>query len=215
MEQHSAIKTPNFLPIKMIAVLVIIVSVITGMASASKDHNGFTENDTSEAIKNDSIKSVKAFMQVYTVLMSPRCMNCHPSGDVPLQGDDSHLHTMSPQRGKDGKGVTAMKCANCHQATNTPGLHTPPGHPNWHLPPADMKMVFQGRTPHQLAKQLIDPEQNGHKSKEQLIAHATDALVLAAWNPGEGRSLPPMSHEAFAKAWVTWIKNGAYAPSPK
>jgi hypothetical protein len=215
MEQHSSINPPYFLHIKMIAILAIIFSVITGMASASGDKSDFIENDASDAIKNDSIKSVKAFMQVYTVLMSPRCMNCHPSGDVPLQGEDSHLHAMSPQRGQDGKGVTAMKCANCHQATNTPGLHTPPGNPNWHLPPADMKLVFEGRTPHQLAKQLMDPAQNGHKSKEQLIAHATDGLVMGSWNPGEGRSLPPMSYEAFAKAWVTWIKTGAYAPSPK
>ena len=37
-------------------------------------------------------------------------MNCHPSGDIPLQGDDSHLHTMLPKRGKDGKGLYAMKC---------------------------------------------------------------------------------------------------------
>lgn len=216
MEQHPGIKTSNSLPVKMIAVLVTILSVITGMASTSEENGGFTENDAKlETIKKDSIKSVKAFMQVYAVLISPRCMNCHPAGDVPLQGDDSHLHAMSPQRGKDGKGINAMKCANCHQATNMPGLHTPPGSPNWHLPPADMKMVFEGRTPHELAKQLMDPQQNGHKSKEQLLAHATDALVLAAWNPGEGRSLPPISHEAFSKAWVTWIKHGAYAPGPK
>ena len=52
----------------------------------------------------DSIESVKAFMKVYKVLMSPRCMNCHPAGDAPLQGDDSHVHTMNVQRGKDGKG---------------------------------------------------------------------------------------------------------------
>ncbi len=214
MKQHSRIKKSYYLPIKMIAVLVVILSVITGMASASKDKPDFTNNDTPlEIIKNDSIKSVKAFMQVYTVLMSPRCMNCHPAGDVPLQGDDSHLHTMLPQRGKDGKGVSAMKCMNCHQPTNVPGLHTPPGNPNWHLPPAETKMVFQGKTPHQLAKQLVDPAQNGHKNKEQLIAHATDDLVLAGWNPGEGRSLPPMSHAEFKKAWTTWIEKGAYAPS--
>ena len=216
MEQQSTIKTPYFLPIKMIAVVVVILSFITGMASTSENKNVFTEKEPEfEAIKKDSIKSVKAFMQAYTVLMSPRCMNCHPAGDVPLQGDDSHLHTMLPQRGKDGKGITAMKCANCHQETNTPGLHTPPGSPNWHLPPADMKMVFEGRTPHELAKQLMDPKQNGNKTKKQLIEHANDALVLAAWNPGEGRSLPPMSHEAFAKAWVTWIETGAYAPGKK
>jgi len=162
----------------------------------------------------DSVESVKAFMKVYDVLMSPRCMNCHPSGDVPLQGDDSHAHTMTPIRGKDGKGVYAMKCSNCHQSENSaaPG---PPGNPNWHLPPANMKMVFQGRTPNQLAKQIMDPKQNGNKNKQQLIAHADDGLVLAGWNMGEGRTQPPISHEEFKKAWITWINTGAYAPSAK
>ena len=108
-----------------------------------------------------------------------------------------------------------MKCSNCHQPTNIAGLNTPPGNPNWHLPPADMKMVFQGRTAHQLAKQIMDPKQNGHKNKAQLIEHADDGLVLAAWNPGEGRTLPPMSHAEFKKAWITWIETGAYAPRAK
>jgi mono/diheme cytochrome c family protein len=166
-------------------------------------------------VKKDSVASVAAFKQVYTVLMSARCMNCHPSGDVPLQGDDSHLHTMLPKRGTDGKGIYAMKCSNCHQPTNTAGLHTPPGNPSWHLPPANMKMVFQGKTPHQLAKQLIDPKQNGHKDLKKLIAHADDDLVLAGWNMGEGRKLPPMSHAAFKKAWITWLTTGAYAPKAK
>ncbi len=196
------------------AVSVIIILAIVGMASASKNGNEIAANDPTWA-KPDSVESVKAFMQVYKVLMSPRCMNCHPSGDVPLQGDDNHLHTMLPQRGKDGKGLFAMKCTNCHQPTNAPGLHAPPGNPNWHLPPADMKMVFQGRTAHQLAKQLIDPNQNGHKTLEKLLEHAHDDLVLAGWNPGEGRTLPPMSHKEFAKAWETWIKKGAFAPPAK
>src|SRR6201996_7971632 len=56
-------------------------------------------------IAKDSIGSVTAFMSVYKVLMSPRCMNCHPSGDAPLQGDDSHIHTMNVKRGVDGKGL--------------------------------------------------------------------------------------------------------------
>jgi cytochrome c5 len=214
MNQPTGIKTPRFLSVKLMAVSIMILSVIMGMASINKEYIPKNE-PVPEMIKRDSVGSVKAFMQVYTVLMSPRCMNCHPSGDVPLQGDDSHLHTMLPHRGKDGKGVFAMKCGNCHQATNTPGLHTPPGNPNWHLPPADMKMVFQGKTAHQLAKQLVDPAQNGHKNMEQLLAHASDDLVLAAWNPGEGRTLPPMSHKEFAKAWTTWLNKGAFAPPAK
>jgi hypothetical protein len=216
MKQHSEIKASHFLPVKTITVMAIIVSVIIVTTSAFMNKNGFAGNDVKySGINKDSVESVKAFMKVYKVLMSPRCMNCHPSGDIPLQGDDSHLHTMFPKRGKDGKGVYAMKCSNCHQPTNTAGLNTPPGNPNWHLPPADMKMVFQGRTAHQLAKQIMDPKQNGHKNKEQLIEHADDGLVLAAWNPGEGRTLPPMSHAEFKKAWITWIEKGAYAPRAK
>ena len=124
--------------------VIVLMSFVIGKAPISNDPN---------FVAKDSVASVKAFMEVYKVLMSPRCMNCHPAGDVPLNGDDNHLHTMTPQRGKDGKGLNAMKCSNCHQATNIEGLNQPPGAPDWHLPPANMKMVFEGRTPNQLAKQ--------------------------------------------------------------
>jgi hypothetical protein len=188
---------------------------IMAFALNTNNEHGSSNTSLPIAIKKDSLTSVRAFKQVYTVLMSARCMNCHPAGDIPLQGDDSHLHTMSPRRGIDGRGVYAMKCSNCHQATNTSGLHTPPGNPNWHLPPANMRMVFQGRTPHQLAKQLIDPKQNGNKDLKKLIAHADDSLVLGGWNPGEGRTLPPLTHAEFKKAWITWLTTGAYAPKGK
>jgi hypothetical protein len=205
------------IPVKAFAVISVLLMMVGIMAFAlhSDDMKSKVHASMLPVVKKDSIASVKAFKQVYTVLTSARCMNCHPSGNIPLQGDDSHLHTMSPQRGIDGKGVYAMKCSNCHQPTNAPGLHTPPGNPNWHLPPANMKMVFQGRTPRQLAKQLIDPKQNGHKDLKKLIEHADDGLVLSGWNPGEGRKLPPMSHAAFKKAWITWLTTGAYAPKGK
>jgi len=194
-------------------IVMIVVCVAVGVMSSSFDNKRNTVVVTDQPTdERDSVESVKAFMQVYKVLMSPRCLNCHPAGDVPLQGDDSHIHTMLPKRGKDGKGIYAMKCGNCHQPENLPGLHKPPGNPNWHLPPAATKMVFEGRTPRQLAKQLIDPKQNGNKSKQQLLEHAHDDLVIAGWNMGEGREAPPMSHEEFVKAWTEWIVKGAYAP---
>jgi len=161
----------------------------------------------------DSIGSKKAFLAAYKVLMSPRCMNCHPAGDIPLQGDDSHLHTQGVKRGLDGKGVYALKCANCHQPQNTPGLNMPPGNPKWHLPPANMKMVFQGKSPRELAAQLKDPNRNGNKTLDQLIDHVSnDQLVLGGWNPGDGRKLPPLSHADFAKNFKAWIDKGAYLP---
>jgi hypothetical protein len=195
---------------KTIIVITIIASVIGLLTS------GFRNNDAKAGIGNkekpDSVGSVSAFMKVYEVLMSPRCMNCHPAGDIPLQGDDSHLHTMSPKRGKDGKGLYAMKCMNCHQPTKTPGLYTPPANPKWALPPADMKMVFQGRSPRELALQIMDPKRNGHKNKAQLLTHAKDDLVKVAWNMGEGRKPPPITYNEFVAAWNDWINKGGIAP---
>ena len=207
-------KKTYFFPLKAITVIAIIFSVIAFMSFGFKNESAFN-NVKIEIINKDSVESVKAFMDVYKVLTSPRCMNCHPAGDVPLQGDDNRLHNMTPQRGSDGKGIYAMKCSNCHQPTNIAGLNTPPGNPNWHLPPANMKMIFQGRTAGQLAKQLVNPKTNGNKSLQQLIAHADDGLVKAGWDPGEGRTVPPMSYEEFKKAWITWIRSGAYAPRSK
>ncbi|MBC7850850.1 MAG: hypothetical protein H7Y31_14000 [Chitinophagaceae bacterium] len=194
---------------KVVMVLSAMFSMIVLMSFAINTNRPFSDP---EKVKKDSVASVKAFMEVYKVLMSARCLNCHPAGDIPLQGDDSHLHTMFPQRGKDGHGVYAMKCNNCHQPTNAPGLNTPPGNPKWALPPADMKMVFEGRTPRQLAQQIMDYKRNGHKTRAQLIEHARDTLVKAGWNMGEGRKPPPLTYPEFVEVWDTWINTGGYAP---
>ncbi len=145
--------------------------------------------------------------------MHPRCMNCHPSGDVPLQGDDSHPHAQHVKRGRDGKGKYALKCANCHQDTNLPGENMPQGNPNWHLPPPEMPLVFQGKTPGELAHQLKDRSQNGGKTLEQIIHHVEeDKLVIGGWDPGEGRTKPPLSHAEFVAKIREWIENGAAVP---
>jgi len=127
--------------------------------------------------------------------------------------NDHHLHPQGVKRGEDGKGLYALKCANCHQPQNTPGLNMPPGNLKWHLPPANMKMVFQGKSPRELAAQLKDPNRNGNKTLDQLIDHVSnDQLVLGGWNPGDGRKLPPLSHADFAKNFKAWIDKGAYLP---
>ncbi|WP_031425463.1 c-type cytochrome [Flavimarina sp. Hel_I_48] len=204
----SFLKSRNFLGI----LFILLVAGITIAMSRTGYINEEATYVMLPAGQQDSIASKEAFKKVYTVLMHPRCLNCHPKGDVPLQGEDSHLHGMSPQRGKDGKGMFAMKCTNCHQNENSPGEHAPPGNPEWHLPPADMKMVFEGKSAPELAKQLTDKSKNGNKSIKELIEHADDTLVKAGWRPAEGLSKPPMSHKEFKKLWITWLKNGAYAP---
>jgi len=157
--------------------------------------------------------SQAAFVAAYPVFLHPRCMNCHPAGDAPLVGDESLPHPQNVKRGPDGLGLYAMKCSSCHQLKNLPGEHMPPGNPNWHLPPPETPMVFQGKTPHELALQLKDKERNGGKSLEELLEHVEkDNLVTGGWDPGDGRTKPPMSHEEFVALMRVWVENGAVAP---
>jgi hypothetical protein len=165
------------------------------------------------AAKPDSAASRAAFVQFYRVLTSPRCQNCHPAGDAPLQGDDSHVHLQNVKRGADGHGVTAMRCDTCHQAANLPGAHLPPGNPRWSLPSPGNKMVFAGRLPGELCRQIKDPKQNGGRSLEKLLDHvANDDLVGWGWNPGDGRTLPPLSRADTFEQMKIWIAGGAACP---
>jgi hypothetical protein len=178
------------------------------------------------ANREDPTRAREAFTKSYPVFMHPRCQNCHPAGDTPLQGEDSHVHDLLRlRRGADGNGVFAMRCSNCHQAANGPGPHTPPGapkpasegglpaEPRWHLPDPKTPMVFQGRSAGQLCRQLKDPKQNGGLTPDRFVHHvATDPLVLWAWNPGEGRTTPPLTHEEFTAAVKAWLDAGGACP---
>ena len=163
--------------------------------------------------KPDAEESRAAFLQVYRVLTSPRCQNCHPAGDAPLQGDDSHVHLQNVKRGKDGHGVYGMRCDTCHQAANLPGAHMPPGNPKWGLPSPEHKMVFAGRSAAAVCAQLKDPKQHGGRTLDAIYDHiANDDLVGWGWNPGDGRTLPPLSRSETVAQLKIWIAGGAACP---
>ncbi len=106
-----------------------------------------------------------------------------------------------------------MRCDTCHQATNLPGAHMPPGNPKWGLPSPEHKMVFVGRSASELCKQIKDPKQNGGRPLEELLHHiADDDLVGWGWNPGEGRALPPLSRSATVAQIKVWIDGGPACP---
>ncbi len=161
----------------------------------------------------DDAGARSAFAAAAPVFFSPRCMNCHPSGDRPLQGDDSDPHAQNVRRGPLGNGGYGMKCSACHQQENTPGPHMPPGAVVWRLPPPKMPMVFQGKTPRQLCEQLKDPASNGGRTLQRIVEHVTsDKLVGWGWNPGEGRTLPPLNRAEFARDIRVWVEKGAACP---
>jgi hypothetical protein len=154
------------------------------------------------------------FTAFVSVLRNPRCLNCHSQGDFPRQGDDGHPHAMSVRRGPDGRGVTAEKCATCHQDHNLSGAHMPPGAPHWGLPPPSTPMIWQGLTDAQICRSIKDPKQNKNRSVEQLVQHFTeDELVAWGWNPGEGRTPVPMPRDEFVAKVKQWQAAGAPCPN--
>ena len=62
------------------------------------------------------------FDLVMQVLTHKRCVNCHPAGDRPRQGEDSHYHNFGVERGADNHGSPALRCSTCHQPENNPSL---------------------------------------------------------------------------------------------
>lgn len=161
-----------------------------------------------------SAAGLAAWEIVYEVLQDPRCVNCHPAGHTPLQGEAGEPHAQHVQRGPDGQGLFAMRCSDCHQDHNLPGMHLPPGAPHWQLPHPDMPLVFEGRSSGQLCRQLQDPAQNGGHTLEEIFEHmARDPLVLWGWDPGEGRAPVARPHSEMVAALRTWIDSGCGCPT--
>ena len=150
--------------------------------------------------------SPATFDPIASVLMHPRCLNCHQD-QSPRQGDARTVHLPLVVRGKDGHGAPTQQCQTCHQTTNTADGFVP-GVADWRLAP--LSMLWEGRSAQQICEQMKDPARNGGRhTPEQIIEHMkTDPLVLWAWAPGNGRALPPLAHDKFVEALESWVKAG-------
>lgn len=162
-----------------------------------------------ENIEDPTERSRALFVEAGKVLLHPRCVNCHPAGDVPLQGEMGELHQPRVLRGRVGNGVPGMRCSTCHMDENfDPG--GVPGAPHWKLAP--ISMAWEGRSLGELCEQLKD-EERAHMDLEELVEHmAEDALVGWAWTPGVGREAPPGTQDQLGALIRAWVETGAACP---
>ncbi len=190
--------------------LVLVVALV----ACSEKSSSTTPSTSSQPPTREA--GLAAFEVVRGVLQHPRCQNCHPDGDAPLQGDDGHVHAQNVMRGPAGRGAVGMECTTCHVPANPPsgyGAHIPPGYINgWHMPPPEHKLVFVGVAPGALCEQVKDPARNGGKDMAALRAHLDDPLVQWGWSPGFGRAPVPTPRAKFLDAWETWARAGAPCP---
>lgn len=171
--------------------------------------------------------------QIYSVLVNPRCQNCHTASDptnpatndYPRQTDDHRPHLFGISRGEDDKGLLNGRCDTCHGTQNNLQTGAPDvdenGKSGWFLAPTSMAMESSPGTPMpgaQLCAKLKNPDTNGGFTLEGLLKHLdTDARVKWAWSPGVNvhgipRTQPPISHEKFIRVFARWIEKGAPCP---
>jgi hypothetical protein len=165
-------------------------------------------------------QGLAAWQQIYSVMTSPRCINCHTAVNYPQQGDDRHRHLFNIVRGPAGTGVPGLRCGTCHQQANA-NIAGVPGAPGWHLAPLSMKWQDASSKilpSSEVCRGVTDRSRNGNLDGAGLLKHHNSALVLWAWNPGRRRdgterSRPPLTHDQFVAATRTWVEAGLPCPT--
>jgi hypothetical protein len=161
-------------------------------------------------ISREQSRSRALFLEASRVFLHPRCANCHPDGDTPLQGLEATAHEPPVTRGPDDHGDAGLECGGCHQDRNVQGTRVP-GAPDWHLAPREMAWV--GKTPGEICQQMKDPARNGGKTLAQIVEHnAHDELVGWGWEPGAGREPAPGTQAQLGALMAAWVETGAACP---
>ncbi len=189
------------------ALLLLLAAALApaGAAEPLRPVDAFT------GIADERQRSVALFEEAGKVIQHPRCVNCHPATDRPLQGDEARLHVPAVQRGEGGLGVAGLRCTTCHGAANYDPAGVP-GHPEWLLAP--IEMAWEGRTLGQICAQIKDPALNGGKDMAELVEHmAHDSLVGWGWSPGAGRAPAPGDQASFGDLIEAWAATGAHCPT--
>jgi hypothetical protein len=166
-------------------------------------------------------EGLAAWEQVRSVLVNPRCINCHTAVDYPQQGDARRRHFANVVRGADDSGVPGLQCASCHQESNADSTGVPGSH-DWHLAPLSMAWQDHNDSPLSSAaicRAVTDRARNHNMDGPALLKHnAEDALVGWAWQPGRDvhgvpRTLPPLSRAEFVEATRRWVDAGMPCPA--
>ena len=191
------------------------VSIATTLIAQAAD--GLQPPSAFSGIADRAARSRALFAEAAKVITSPRCMNCHPAGEHPTQGNNEHIHEPAAFRGEAGLGVPGLPCASCHNDKNFPlavgaaSYQSIPGHPRWGMAPVEM--AWQGKTSAEICQQIKDPARNGGRSLALLQEHmAKDDLVGWAWHPGAGRRPAPGTQQEFGAIVAAWIDTGAECP---
>jgi hypothetical protein len=198
--------------------LAVAAALLLSSAPSAQESGGLRAASEFDSIAEESARSAALFEEAGKVILHPRCVNCHPAGDRPMQGMAMRPHEPPVFRGDANFGLVGMTCNTCHGPENVTvanqadDIKSIPGNPNWHLAP--IEMAWAGKSLGEICEQIKDPARNGNKTLEQIVDHmAHDSLVGWGWHPGEGREPAPGSQEVFGELIRYWVETGAVCPT--
>ena len=171
--------------------------------------------ETVSELRDSDINNEENFDKMMDVLTHQRCVNCHPSDNVPKQGEDGHPHYFGMTRENGNTGLVATNCNTCHLNENNDYAGVP-GAPEWSLAPESMR--WEGLSRREIAESMLDPSRNGGRTHEEVMHHLTEhELVLWAWNPGINaaglpREAPPVAKDEYIRVVKEWFEQGAMIP---
>lgn len=192
----------------------MVLGLTCALGSPAAAQQALKSSADFDRIADKAERSRAIFAEIGKVLTHPRCMNCHPAGDHPLQGADHHEHF--PPAWRPESAAFADTCAACHTEANYT-LHAQasyksiPGNPRWGLAP--LSMAWEGKSLGDICRQIKDKERNGGRDLALLQEHvAKDDLVAWGWKPGEGREPAPGTQAQAGQLMQSWIDTGAECP---
>ena len=119
-----------------VALLALPTSVLAAYAASDSPPEPLASVESFSSIGDTAARSAAIFTELGKVLTHPRCLNCHPAGDRPRQGDVSRLHQPPVERGADGFGLPALRCPICHGKANFDPAGMPGNPPRSRIPRA-------------------------------------------------------------------------------
>ena len=161
-----------------------------------------------------------AWPDIYSVMVHPRCINCHTMTDYPRQEDVRHPHFYGVVRGSHtglnaNRGSAVRRCTDCHGDQNNPDTGVP-GAENWHLAPLEFAWESEPNVAMDSATLCHLLKQNS-PDLESTLEHLRTPLVEWSFNPGNDlygipRTTPPLTHEELLEAVTIWFEEGQPCP---
>ena len=91
-----------------------------GISVPAQDRKELRPPSSFATVADPAARSRALFTEAAKVIMNPRCVNCHPAGDGPLQGDHQRPHFPPGPWRKDDERWRLLKSLDLSDPDNTP-----------------------------------------------------------------------------------------------